>query len=446
MRDERTVQRSLFEPEAADHPVAELLEQASGWLDERPELLALVAEDLDAAASPAGRRGVTCETALRCALPKHLWGHSYRELEFALADSRTAQRFARVDVHRPPRKTALQAAVGAIRAETWERINLALLESARAAGIETGGQVRVDSTVVETHILAPEDSRLLFDGIRVLARLLGEARKRLGGDAVAFRDHRRAAKRRALEIRSRRGAEKRAKLYRRLLRLARWTAGYAEAALPAVESSGARWAASWAAEVREINGLLDRVADQARRRVFEGETVPAPEKVASLFEPHTDVIRKGGRRTHYGHKVNLSTGRSGLVLDAVVEDGNPADSDRCLPMLRRHVERYGSAPSKAAFDGGYASKENLREAKELGVAHAVFHKGRGMKEEDMSPSAWIRARLRRFRAGVEAGISYLKRCFGLARCHWRGLPRFKAYVQSAVFAHNLVRLAGLRPP
>ena len=258
---------------------------------------------------------------------QHLWGHSYRELEFALADSRTAQRFARVDAARPPRKTALQAAVGAIRAETWERVNLALLEAARSAGIETGGQVRVDSTVVETRILAPEDSRLLFDGIRALARLLGEARERLGGQAVAFRDHRRAAKRRALEIRSQRGADRRAKLYRRLLRLARRTAGYAEAALPAVESSGAPWAASWAANVREINGLPALVADQTRRRVFEGETVPASEKVVSLFEPHTDVIRKGGRPTHYGHKVNLATGRSGLVLDAVVEDGNPADSD-----------------------------------------------------------------------------------------------------------------------
>ena len=104
-----------------------------------------------------------------------------------------------------------------------------------------------------------------------------------------------------------------------------------------------------------------------------------------------------------------------------------------------------SAPTHAAFNGGYASRENLKQAKALGVTHAVFHKKRGMKAADMTPSAWLYRQLKRFRAGVEAGISYLKRCFGLGLCRWRGLPRFKAYVQSAVFAHNLMRLARLRP-
>ena len=307
--------------------------------------------------------------------------------------------------------------------------------------------MRIDSTVTATHILEPSDSGLLRDGIRVLARLLSMARARLGAEAVAFHDHRRAAKRRHLEIQSKRGAAQRAKVYRRLLELAERTAGHVEAALPKVAASGAEWAPAWMEKARGYNDLLFRIADQARRRVFDGETVPAKEKVASLFEPHTDIIRKGGRGTHYGHKVNFATGRSGLVLDAVVEDANPADSARCLPMLERHVRHYGSAPERAAFDGGYASRENLKDAKALGVKHAVFHKKRGMKVEDMTPSAWMYRQLKRFRAGVEAGISYLKRCFGLGLglCRWRGLPRFKAYVLSAVFAHNLVRLAGLRP-
>ena len=106
-------------------------------------------------------------------------------------------------------------------------------------------------------------------------------------------------------------------------------------------------------------------------------------------------------------------------------------------MLERVAERYGAAPAKAAFDGGYASKENVAAAKGLGVKHAVFHRKRGIEREAMTTSAWMYAQLKRFRAGVEAGISYLKRCFGL--------PRFKAHVQSAVFAHNLLRFARLRP-
>ena len=392
-----------------------------------------------------GRHGLTCETILRCAVLKHLRQETCRGLEFTLRDSRSAQRFARVDVARLPRKSALQATMGAVRATTWERINRRLLSVARDTGVETGERVRIDSTVTATHILEPADSRLLYDGVRVLTRLLDAARDRLGADAVAFHDHRRAVKRRALEIQSQRGAQRRAKTYRKLLRLVTRTLGYVEHALPAVAATDAPWAGPWQEKVRACNDLLERVVDQTRRRVFGGETVPAQEKVVSLFEPHTDIIVKGGRGTHYGHKVNFATGRSGLALDVVVEDGNPADSARCLPMLARHVEHYGAAPTHAAFDGGYASRENLKAAKALGVTHAVFHKKRGMKVADMTPSAWLYRQLKRFRAGVEAGISYLKRCFGLGLCRWRGLPRFKAYVQSAVFAHNLMRLARLRP-
>ena len=114
-------------------------------------------------------------------------------------------------------------------------------------------------------------------------------------------------------------------------------------------------------------------------------------------------------------------------------------------MLRRHVETYGEPPQRVAFDGGYASRANLVDAKKLGVEHVMFHKKRGLKADDMTPSAWIYGQLKRFRAGVEAGISYLKRCFGLDRCHWRGWEHFQAYVHSAVFAHNLLRLVRLQP-
>ena len=148
-------------------------------------------------------------------------------------------------------------------------------------------------------------------------------------------------------------------------------------------------------------GLIERVVDQTQRRVFDDEKVPAAEKVVSLFEPHTDIIVKGGRATQYGHKINVSTGRSGLVLDVVVEAGNPADSTRCLPMLSRHVETFGEPPQRAAFDGGYASKQNLTDAKELGVEHVVFHKKCGLEPADMTPSSWIYGQLKRFRAGAD---------------------------------------------
>ena len=395
MRAKRTAQISLFDPQALDHPVADELEWASAWLDAHPELLDRIAADLDGGAgSSLGRHGLTGETVLRCAVLMHLRGESYRGLAFALVDSLSAQRFARLDpARRPPGKSVLQAAVGAVGAASWEAINRTLLEMARASGVETGDRVRIDSTVTETHILEPSDSRLLFDGVRVLTRLLGQARDELGSAAVDFHDHCRAAKRRALEAGSQRGAERRAKTYRKLLKLTGRTVGYVEAALPAVAAAAAPWSRGWVETATAYLDLLGRVTEQTERRVFGGETVPAGEKVVSLFEPHTDIIVKGGRGTHYGHKINLATGRSGLVLDVVVEDGNPADSARCLPMLGRHIEHYGVAPSRAAFDGGYASRANLKAAKALGIEHVVFHKKRCLKVENMTRSSWLYGQL-----------------------------------------------------
>ena len=130
----------------------------------------------------------------------------------------------------------------------------------------------------------------------------------------------------------------------------------------------------------------------------------------------------------YGHKLSLSSGASGLVLDVIVEDGNPADSVCLLPLLQRHVAHYGRSPRDLAADGGYASAANLADAKSLGVAHVAFHKRVGLTVEAMTGDRWLYNKLRRFRAGIEAMISYLKRCFGLSRCNWKGLDHFKAYV------------------
>ncbi len=200
----------------------------------------------------------------------------------------------------------------------------------------------------------------------------------------------------------------------------------------------------WHGQVKHYLPLIERIITQAERRVLAGEAVPAGEKLVSLFEPHADIIVKGGRAVHYGHKLNLTTGRSGLILDVVVEAGNPADAERFLPMLERHIALYGTPPRQTAGDGGFASLDNLKQAKALGVHDVAFHKKRGLKIEDMVKSRWVYRKLRNFRAGVEANISCLKRAFGLARCTWRGLAHVKAYVWSSVVAYNLalfVRLA-----
>ena len=169
--------------------------------------------------------------------------------------------------------------------------------------------------------------------------------------------------------------------------------------------------------------------------------MPAQEKVFSIFEDHTDIIIKGDREIQYGHKLNLSSGKSGLILDIVIEDGNPSDIDRLVPMLQRHEKTYGSVPRQVAADGGYASIANLEAAKELGVEDMAFNKKRGLAIEDMVKSNWVYRKLKNFRAAIEGNISCLKRSYGLARCSWKGLDHFKSYIWSSVVSYNLSLMA-----
>jgi IS5 family transposase len=196
-----------------------------------------------------------------------------------------------------------------------------------------------------------------------------------------------------------------------------------------------------AEELKEVIRLTQSVIEQTTRRVIHDEPVPACEKIVSIFEPHTDIIVKDRRDTFYGHKVCLTGGGSNLITDCWILEGNPADTALTDQMLERHKEIYGHYPLKAALDGGFASKSNLRTAKGKGIKDVCFAKKRGLEEEEMCRSPWVYKQLRRFRAGIESGISWLKRCFGFARCMWKSLPSFHSYVWASVVSANLLTLA-----
>jgi len=196
-----------------------------------------------------------------------------------------------------------------------------------------------------------------------------------------------------------------------------------------------------AEELETYTELTGQIIDQTERRVIHGESVPAPEKIVSLFEPHTDIIVKDHRDTFYGHKLCVTGGSSNLISDCVICDGNPADTTLTDQMLDRQHDLYGRYPLKVALDGGFASKENLNSAKSKHIKDVCFAKKRGIEVEEMCRSPWVYRRLRRFRAGVESGISWLKRCFGLCRCTWKGLQSFKSYVWASIVSANLLTLA-----
>ncbi len=445
MRQERTVQASLFDG-FAGHEIGRELQAMSGWLDAHRALLSQVAEDLRRdGVKETGRQGLPAEAVLRCALLKQYRQLSYEELAFHLEDSASFRAFARLPWAWSPKKSVLQKTISAIRAETWEAINRTLLLSARQERLEDGRTVRLDSTVTAALIHEPSDSSLLWDAVRMMVRLLKEADAWIGGIGRAWRDHCRAAKKRWRAIEFTRGRPKRVQLYRELIKIARATLTYLRGVSAQLAVASHPRVEPWQTKVRHHGPLIEQVIAQSERRVLAGEPVPASDKLVSLFEPHADIIVKGSRDVDYGHKLNLTAGKSGLILDLVIEAGNPADRERLLPMLERHIASWGEAPRQAAADGGFASRDNLARAKACGVRDMAFHKKAGLRIEDMVRSRWIYRKLRNFRAGIEAGISCLKRAYGLARCTWRGLDHFKAYVWSSVVAYNLALVARLRP-
>ena len=336
-------------------------------------------------------------------------------------------------------KATLAENLGKIEPGTWKAINDHLVRWAQARGLEKGQRIRVDATAVQTNVHYPLDSELLYDGIRVVTRWLGRLRD---WEGIGFVDHTRRAKRRVLNIRNRRG-KKRLDSYRDLIKVASKTAHYAEQALAASAQWSDPLSLAGAAQLAHYLELLHQVIEQTQRRVLSGEAVAAQEKICSLFEEHTDIIKKSPRETVFGHKVFVSTGASSLILDCVVERGNPADSNYVQPFLERHRQLYGKVPRQSAWDGGFASAANLSWAKEQGVQDVAFSKKCGLTVESMVRSSWVYKQLKRFRAGIEGCIGTLKHTFGLHRCSWKGWPHFQSYVHASVLTYNLVVLARL---
>ncbi len=433
-------------PAPLAHVHCQELTALSGLLDDLPEAVGLVLRDLcpRGTSRKKGREGMTAEQVLRAMFVKQTNGFSYDELAFHLADSQSYATFCRFELGVVPKKSALQNNIKRIRARTWEAVNRLVVHRAVELKIDTGMKTRTDCTVVETNIHEPYDSSLLWDCVRVLTRLMGEARDDFGW---RFNDHSRRARRRSLGIRNVKTEADRVMLYRDLLKVTHKTVIQAQwcveqlAGIRCGDMTTMLRVQRLRDQIQHYLGLTARVCSQTEQRVLQGQRVEASEKLVSIFEPHTDIIRKARRETEYGHKVCLTAGASGLVLDLVVEEGNPGDATLATKMAERARNLLGRPPRQMCYDGGFSSQANVEDIKQLGVQDVAFSKHVGLEVTDMVKSLWVFKRLRRFRAGVEGIISFLKRVFGLDRCLWSGFKSFKAYAWCSVLAANLLVVA-----
>jgi transposase, IS5 family len=445
MRETRNAQASIFE-HYSNHEYGVRLRKLSEVLDRHPEILELVAAELiDTSVSAVGRTGLSAESVLRCLVLRQQLGFSYEQLAFYLSDSVTYRTFARLPAHLSPSRSCLQSTIRSIKPETLALAQQTLTRKLMHQGVISMDRLRIDSTVVASHIAPPSDSQLLNDGVRVISRLLAKSKTETGVK-VRFTDKRNASKSLAFRIFNAKKATK-DELYPELLKITRLVLKQADRGQQQVIEGGKGSAAQekWLGALAHYRDLTSRVIEQTDRRVIRGERVPSSDKIVSLFESHTDIIVKGFRDVQYGHKINLSSEDRGFITALSIEDGNPADKILFLPVLDYHQSVLGRLPRSVVADGGYASQANVTAGRAMGLKHVVFHKPVGVSLTAMGVKSKTFNALRDFRAGVEGNISELKRAFGATKAKWKGHEGFKAFVWAAALSYNLVRLARLDP-
>lgn len=438
--------------------------QELDWILEDPELFKLVRYDLARhyKRSKRGRPPEPVEVTLRLVVLRRRKQWSYRQIEQEVRDSPGYRGWVRVYDQKVPDHSTLNDLERLIRVQTQHQINERLLVLAQSKNLTHGYKLRLDASVTETNIRYPTDSGLLVDGVRLMSRWLQCATPLLSRklrECGICRNRVRSAGRRARMIRQRsRSTPKQQRhqqirkeaithLYAELIEIASASLEQADQAAKRLsEQKSTVTSEALVLELNKLRPLIERVINQTRRRVLQGEAVPAQEKIASLCEPHTQIIRRGKpdpHETEFGHKVNYAEVEHGLISDwQVIAQGNPPDADMLLPLLKKHCARFGHAPHLLAGDRGLFSPENEALARRLGVKEiAIPQTGKPTPERTAyEKQRWFKKGLH-FRNGIEGRISVVKRTVQLRRCPTRGENGFERWVGTGILVANMVIIA-----
>lgn len=439
-------------------------ERASRVLDENPEIVDLVHRDLkhalESASSVDGNGGkfeYTSDTVLRILMCQIIEGLSLRHIVIRIDDGPCLRRFVRIYSGPMMDFTTLCKLKNCISAKTWEKVNDALALYAVEESLIAGERLRMDTTVVETNIHYPTDSSLLWDTYRVISRLIEEAR---GIDPAIVGDRR-------LQTR------KAKRLYTKIARKATKKPGSEEAIKPEYErligltTNICEWgdevrqklergchkgcysavereiAAVIANEIAHYHHLGLRVIDQAARRVLDGQQVPNEQKVVSIFEPHTELLRRGkaAKPNEFGHMIHIQQVEEKFITAYEVFEKKPIEHELLQTALDSHEKLFGQYPDSVATDKGYyESMAVIKQLEKQINVVSIAKKGRRTEEEALRESDPVFCIAQRFRAGVEGSISYLKRILGLFRCFNKGWEHYAATIGAAIFTHNVLIL------
>lgn len=414
-------------------------------LNLHPEIYKLVRKDFsEITQKRLGRKdSPTIEQILRGALYKEMNNLTYRDLEYAQHDSRICALFVKLDGRTPISFSVWQKYISMIKAETLEKVMITINKVAQAEGLEDFSKVRTDATAIETNIHYPTNNSLMWDCIRTFDRILAKLSEQTGG-VIRTRRYKKQAKKHFAKINNTKPGEKRQETVKKQLKLLRCSVNQAKAALTVLPSlrSADDTALALGIELKNLLPKAEKIYSATYRFELLGEKVPNEDKLFSIFEDHTDIIVKGKRDAVFGHKVNLATGRSMLVVDCEILDGNPRDTAAFGGVIDRIKKNYGVVPRSVTTDGGYASLDNQRLAEGRGIVNIVFNKIVGSLK-NLTSSVNMETRLKKWRSGIEAVISNLKRGFDIFRCEWKTRGHFDAKVYWSVLAYNIRVMTGM---
>ena len=434
-----------------------VLQAISNFVDEHAELVEKVRRDLAKGLKKphTGRNGLTAQQTLRSLTLMRVKSWDYRELRERIADGYTLRRFTDFHSQSVPQHDAFNRAFNRLTPATLQAVNDVVVRAAVTLGLEDGKKLRADSTVVETDIHHPTDNTLLGDSVRVVTRLVERLRKLLPPGIGGFTNRTRSARRRMQEIQrmtSKQRGHRQVDKYRQLIGIAEQVVADARGVLQKTRNVRVGWLReitiqSLRREIEHYCGLADRVIDQSRRRVLEGQPVANAQKVFSIFEPHTDLIKRGKilKDIEFGHKVFLAESARGLITQYRVLDGNPSDQDQVKAALDRHQKTFRRSPELCSLDRGFFSEKNLVLCQRAGVKMVCVPQCGGKKtpEREAYENSPVFKKGQRFRAGIEGRISVLFRGRGMKRCLAEGRQRFELLVGAAVLANNLMVIAQL---
>jgi IS5 family transposase len=403
-----------------------------------------------------GRHSTPVEVILRMLVVKRLYSFSYEQTERFVSDSIVLRQFCRLYLEPAPDDTTLIRWANQIGPETVASLNERAVELARSLKVTRGRKLRVDSTVVETNVHPPTDSRLLGDGVRVISRLLRRVKKELPVEVVerlgkeAFRTRNRSVRHLSQKLhrialrKGEKAKEGLQEVYRKLIAIAKASRAQALKVEEVLRKRTDPRTRCLAERLEHFVSLLERGVDQAVRRVLHGGQVPATEKILSLFEEHTQIItrRKIGKPREFGRKVLLDEVEGGIVSRYEILKDVGREHPHLPESIEAHRKSFGRVPELLTGDRGLYSVENERLAHEAGIKRVALPKsGRSSQERQRyEKQRWFRRGFR-FRAGIEGRISVLRRSYGLGRCLEHGEEGMSRWVGWGILVHNLAKIS-----